>query len=286
MNSLFSKSSWSQVNGMYSGSQAEVQAKNRRGEKAQDGHYLFSTYCQVYWEGSTAVAVLDKWECFHFVPIGKRTFCIRMEVHGELFTRGLNAVSMKEVQFWGSWKNQWQWQRQQGKHTVRCGQQIVLYSWFYNLTEIYVFHLLILLASPSLKLSLTFKIAWVQQSVPFHITNIHRENSLDIHICSVKRSNSSLNSEAPFKQCRYLFCDAGVRTLIYLPAPRLLVSILAQGNDLIPEIEPFHFLIFKNIIKNKASWQQPSSFHNKLWGRCRTLWKHWLVTLLWHAKHI
>lgn len=50
----------------------------------------------MYWEESTDTAVLDKWEIFHFVPIGKRTFCIKMEVRGELFTRGLNAVSMKE----------------------------------------------------------------------------------------------------------------------------------------------------------------------------------------------
>lgn len=211
-------------------------------------------------------------------------------MHGELLTRGLNGSAWRErkalqVQFWGSWKNQWQWQRQ-GKYTIRCWQQIVLYSWCYNLTEICVFHLLILLTSPSLKLSLIFKNAWVQQWVPFHITKIHTENSVDIHICDIKRNNSSLNSKAPFKQCRFLFYDAGLRTLIYLPAPWLLVSILAQGIYLIPEIEPFHFFIFKNIINSKASWQRPSSFHNKLWGRHRTLWKHWLVTLLWHAKHI
>lgn len=81
---------------MYSGSQAEVQANNRTAEEAPGGHHPFSPYCQVYWEESTAVAVLDKWEFFHFVPMGKRTFCIRMEVHGEHFTRGLNTVSMKE----------------------------------------------------------------------------------------------------------------------------------------------------------------------------------------------
>lgn len=38
---------------------------------------------------------MSEWEFFHFVPIGKRTFCIIMEVYGELFTRGLNTVSMK-----------------------------------------------------------------------------------------------------------------------------------------------------------------------------------------------
>lgn len=27
--------------------------------------------------------------------MGTKTFCIRMEVHGELFTRGLNTVCMK-----------------------------------------------------------------------------------------------------------------------------------------------------------------------------------------------
>lgn len=61
INSLCSKSSQSQVNGMYSGSQAEVQSKNRRAEEAPDGHNTFSTYCHVYWEEPTAVAVLDKW---------------------------------------------------------------------------------------------------------------------------------------------------------------------------------------------------------------------------------
>lgn len=62
--------------------------KERRAEKALGGHHPFHTYCQVYWEES-------EWEFFHFVPIGNRIFCIRVEVHEELFTRGLNTVSMK-----------------------------------------------------------------------------------------------------------------------------------------------------------------------------------------------
>jgi len=69
----------------------------------------------------------------------------------------------------------------------------------------------------------------------------------------------------------FFFFDAGDRTLIYLLAPRFPDSILAQRNDFIPEMEPFHFLIFNNTNKNKASWQQSSSFHNKLRGRHRTL---------------
>lgn len=36
-----------------------------------------------------------EWEFFHIVPIRKKTFCIIMEVHEELFTRGLSTVSMK-----------------------------------------------------------------------------------------------------------------------------------------------------------------------------------------------
>lgn len=45
---------------MYSGNQAEVKAKNRGAEEVPDGPHPFSTYCQVYWEESTAVAVRDK----------------------------------------------------------------------------------------------------------------------------------------------------------------------------------------------------------------------------------
>lgn len=157
------------------------------------------------------------------------------------------------------------------------------------LPEVHVLHLLILLTSPFPEIIPDF--SYQSFKVPefnslFH--SILQEFTLKTHLTF---TSAVLKEVAPAWTARLLSSNVDFffvmqESELSFIFPRVPVSILAQRNDLIPEMEPFHFLIFKNINKNKASWQQSSSFHNKLRGRRWTLWKHWLVTLLWHARHI
>lgn len=152
-------------------------------------------------------------------------------------------------------------------------------------------NLLVLLTSPFLNLSLAFKIRLQQclssmvWSISYY-TNSQQKTHLTFTSAMWKELTPPWRARFLSGNVDFFFCGTAVRPLIYLPSPRVSVSNLAQRNDLIPEMELFHFLIFKNINKSKASWQQSSAFHNKLWGRHRILWKYWLVTLLWYARRI